>query len=88
MKSSKSAIRRKTHALPILRFEDQQLTSFSGLVIFQRLFEHLQLKKRLRGCFRHLGVSPIFGHASIVLLLIVHMLLGYREAFRLNDSRH
>ena len=79
MKSSKSAIRRKTHALPTLRFEDQQLTSFSGLIIFQRLFEHLQLKKRLRGCFRHLGVSPIFGHARIVLLLIVHMLLGYRE---------
>jgi hypothetical protein len=24
-------------------------------------------------------VSPIFGHANIVLLLIVHMLLGYRE---------
>ena len=58
MKSSKSAIRRKTHALPTLRFEDQQLTSFSGLVIFQRLFEHLQLKKRLRGCFRH----PDFVH--------------------------
>ena len=79
MKPSRSAIRRKTHALPSLRFEDQQLTSFSGLVIFQRLFEHLQLKDRLRGCFRHLGVSPIFGHANIVLLLIVHMLLGYRE---------
>jgi hypothetical protein len=79
MKPSRSAIRRKTHALPSLRFEDQQLTSFAGLVIFQRLFEHLQLKDRLRGCFRHLGVSPIFGHANIVLLLIVHMLLGYRE---------
>lgn len=79
MKPSRSTIRRKTHALPSLRFEDQQLTSFAGLVIFQRLFEHLQLKDRLRGCFRHLGVSPIFGHANIVLLLIVHMLLGYRE---------
>lgn len=79
MKPSRSAIHRKTHALPTLRFEDQQLTSFSGLVIFQRLFEHLRLKNRLRGCFRHLGVSPIFGHASIVLLLVVHMLLGYRE---------
>ena len=79
MKSSKSTVRRKTHALPLLRFEDQKLTSFSGLVIFQRLFEHLRLKKRLRSCFRHLKVSPIFGHASIVLLLVVHMLLGYRE---------
>ncbi len=79
MKPSRSAIHRKTHALPSLRFEDQQLTSFSGLVIFQRLFEHLRLKNRLRGCFRHLGVGPIFGPASIVLLLVIHMLLGYRE---------
>lgn len=79
MKSSRSEIRRKTHALPILRFEDQQLTSFSGLVIFQRTFEHLGLKERLRQCFRHLNTSPIFGHASIVLLLVIHLLLGYRE---------
>ena len=79
MKSSRSEIHRKTHTLPILRFEDQQLTSFSGLVIFQKLFEQLDLKTRLRHCFKHLTVSPIFGHAGIVLLLIVHLLLGYRE---------
>ena len=79
MKSSRSEIHRKTHALPTLRFEDQHLTSFSGLVIFQKLFDLLGLKDRLRSCFKHLTVSPIFGHASIVLLLIVHLLLGYRE---------
>jgi len=79
MKSSRSEIHRKIHALPIFRFEDQQLTSFSGLVVFQKLFEHLALKSRLRRCFQHLDVSPIFGHASIVLLLVVHLLLGYRE---------
>ncbi|MCB1852537.1 MAG: IS1380 family transposase [Gammaproteobacteria bacterium] len=79
MKSSRSEIRRKFHTLPTLRFEEQQLTSFSGLVVFQRLFEYLDLKNRVRRCFRHLKVSPIFGHASIVLLLVVHMLLGYRE---------
>jgi hypothetical protein len=79
MKSSRSAIHRKTHALPTLRFEDQQLTSYSGLIVFQKLFEQLTLKQRLRGCFKHLDVRPIFGHASIVLLLVVHLLLGYRE---------
>ena len=42
MKPGRSAIHRQTYVLPILRFEDQQLTLFSGLVIFQRLFEHLQ----------------------------------------------
>ena len=79
MKSSRSEIRRKTHALPNLRFEDQQLSSFSGLIIFQKLLDLLGLKDRLRHCFKHLTVSPIYGHASIVLLLIVHLLLGYRE---------
>ncbi|MGC1375518.1 MAG: IS1380 family transposase [Anaerolineales bacterium] len=79
MKSSKSDVRRKIHALPTLRFEDQQLTSFSGLVIFQKLFDCLALKERLAQCFRHFGVSPIFGHARIVLLLVIHVLLGYRE---------
>lgn len=88
MKPTRSAIHRKTHALPTLRFEEQQLTSFSGLVIFQRLFEHLQLKNRLRGCFHHLGVGSIFGHSSIVLLLVVHMLLGYRELRHLRYYRN
>lgn len=79
MKCSKSEIQRKSFAFPVLRFEDQQLSSFSGLVVFQKLFEALSLKTRLRRCFRHLPVSPIFGHATIVLLLVVHLLLGYRE---------
>ena len=79
MKFSRSEIHRKTHALPALRFEDQQLTSFSGLVLFHELFDRLGLKKRLRRCFQHQEISTIFGHASIVLLLVVHMLLGYRE---------
>jgi len=79
MKPSRSSIHRKTHALPSLRFEDQQLTSFSGLVIFQKLFEVLCFKEKLRQCFRHLKVTPIFGHSSIVLLLVVHFILGYRE---------
>jgi hypothetical protein len=79
MKFSKSCTHRKTHALPRLRFEDQQLTSFSGLVVFQKLFDLLRFKEKLRPCFRHLKVTPIFGHSSIVLLWVVHFILGYRE---------
>ncbi len=78
MKFSRSETRSKTRALPVLRFEEQKLTSFSDLIIFQKLSEHLGLKQRLRQCFKHRNVSPIFGHANIVLLLVVHMLLGYR----------
>ena len=85
MKISKSEVHWKARALPEIRFEDQQLTSFAGLIVFQPLFERLQLRQRLRSCFEHLKVSPIFGHASIVMLLIVHLLIGYR---RLQDLRY
>lgn len=79
MKLSKKQIHSKTHAIPTLRFEDQNLTSFSGLIIFQKLFEKLSLQEKLRQCFKHRKVSPIFGETTIVLLLVVHLLLGYRE---------
>jgi hypothetical protein len=85
MKFSRSEIHCKTHRIPRLRFEDQQLTSFSGLILFQGLFAQLGLLERLRQCFQHLGVTPIFGYAKCVLLLVVHLLLGYRE---LRDIRY
>ena len=85
MKCSKSAVHRKTHRIPEISFEDQRLTSFAGLVVFQSLFSRIGLKQQLSGCFRHLRVSPIYGHGVIVMLLIVHLLLGYR---RLQDMRY
>ncbi len=79
MKFSKAQILAKFHKIPVLRFEDQQLTSFSGLLIFQQLFQRIQLKQRLRACFAHLTLSPIFGRHLVVLLLVVHLLLGFRR---------
>jgi len=69
VKSSKSQIHAKFHSIPTIRFEDQQLTSFSGLLIFQLLFKRLNLKQRLKNCFSHLKVFPIFGHHLVVMLL-------------------
>ena len=63
----------------MIRFEDQQLTSFSGLLIFQQLFKRINLKQRLKKCFDHLKMSPIFGRHLVVRLLIVHLLLGFRH---------
>lgn len=85
MKHSRTAVHRKTHKIPALRFADQHLTSFAGLIVFQQLFAALRLKERVRTCFAHLPLSPIFGHHVIVVLLVVHLLVGYRE---LRDSRY
>lgn len=83
MKLSRDAVRRKTHAIPTLRFEQQRLTSFSGLLLFQALFGRLDLRRRLRSCFETGGA--IYHRAAIVLGLVVHLLLGYRQ---LRDARY
>ena len=85
MKCSKASLYRKTHRIPEIRFEDQRLTSFAGLILFQSLFTRIGLKQKLSNCFQHLKVSPIFSHGFTVMLLIVHLLLGYRQ---LQDLRY
>lgn len=79
MKSSKAQIFSRVHKIPELRFEDQRLTSFAGLVILQELFSKLDVKARLRACFNHLPASSVFGHHMIVLILVIHLMLGYRR---------
>ena len=66
--------------MPVIRFEDQQLTSFGGVIVFLALFQHLDLKARLKQCFQHVKGSPILGPHRIVLVLIVHLLLGFRRS--------
>lgn len=79
MKHSRAAVHCKSPKIPTLRFEDHDLTSFSGLVVFQGLFVRLGLKERLSGCFSHLTGGSIFGYHVIMLSLVVHLLLGYRR---------
>jgi hypothetical protein len=38
MKPSRREVRGKAHAIPQLKFENQSLTSFGGLVVLQRFF--------------------------------------------------
>lgn len=79
MKSSKSQIHAKFHKIPEIRFEDQQLTSYSGLLMFHVLFKRINLKQKIKECFCQLKVSPIFGYHLVVLTLIVHLILGFRR---------
>lgn len=85
MKLSRKQVERKSRALPELRFEDQQLTSFSGLVLFQALFARLDLQASLRQCFGQLQASRAYAYSLVFLGLVVHILLGYRH---LRDSRY
>ncbi len=57
MRFAKSDIYTKASSIPKLRFEDQQLTSYAGIVVFQKLFAQLNLKERIRkACAARCGV--------------------------------
>ena len=76
----------KATAIPMLRLENQRLTSFAGLVVLlQRFFQLIALKTRLRQCFRHVAKGKIYDPTAIFLQLIVHLVLGFRE---LRDVAH
>lgn len=79
VKYSQREISCRAYKIPELRFEDQHLTSFAGLIIFQPLFSRPQIKERWRACFRHGKVAEIFGHQVVRLLLVIHLLLGFRR---------
>ena len=85
MKYSKSEVHSKVHALPKMKFENQTLTSFAGLVIFQKFFATIELRKKLRSCFGHLNNGKIFKRTTLFMQLIIHLLLGFRE---LKDCRY
>ncbi len=79
MKSNKAQIFTKFHKIPTIRFEDQELTSFSGMIAFQLLFKRLALKKRLKRYLPHLKISSIFGLHLVAMLLVTHLIPGFRR---------
>jgi len=85
MKPNRFDIICQAYKIPELKFENQTLTSFGGLVLIQQLFIAVGLKTRLKGCFRKLEGGKVFPRAIIFLQLIIHLVLGYRE---LQDSRY
>ena len=76
MKRSRKDVRTKAAAIPQLKFEDQRLTSFAGLVVFQKLFQVLNLKARLERCFRHRSHGKVFQPSRMFLQLIVHLFIS------------
>ena len=76
VKHSKADVRGKARTALEVRFEAQNLTSYSGLILFQHFFSLISIKARLWGCFRHLKVSPIYSHHMIMMLLVVRVTDG------------
>ena len=87
MKSSRAQIHTRVYRLPELRFEDQRLTSYAGLVLLQALLSRLQMRERLQRCFAHVSKGLIVGLPKVTMLLIVHLMLGHRRLRDLDRYR-
>jgi len=79
MKHARRSLRTTVHSIPQVRYEEQDLTSFSGLVLFQALFQRLRLRARLKACMRGLVSRTSYGLETVLSLLVVHLLLGWRR---------
>lgn len=79
MRFRKADLHSRVHAIPEVRFEEQDLTSFAGLVIFQPLLQRLDLGSQLRRCFLHLRPQGAYGLSAIFLVLVIHIILGFRR---------
>ncbi len=66
-------------SIPALRFEKQDLSLFSGLVIFQKLFAELSLSSKLSECSPGSDVKAHTSYSLLFRLLIVHALIGMRK---------
>lgn len=81
MSSRSTDVTRPVTPIPHVRFdpkENDRLTSFSGLVIFQALFQKLGLRQKLKACFSHLPTKRRYAPHVIVLGLITQILIGFR----------
>ena len=80
MRVARRTIHAKSRTIPAIKFEDQELTSFGGLVIFQKLFQELDLEGKLQQCFDPLDrrMSRFYKFHKVFMCLIVHLILGYR----------
>lgn len=79
MRLSRKQVTSATHAIPEVRFEEQELTSFGGLVMLQALLDKMELRSRLRAAVRHLPSSGGYCASRIALLMIVHLFIGWRR---------
>lgn len=81
MKIPKNSINARARTIPELKFEDQSLTSFAGLVVFQKLFQDLDLSRRLKASCHQLDRNRkhFYNYGKVLECMVVHLLLGFRK---------
>jgi hypothetical protein len=79
MRVSPKDVRRTSRCLPEIRFADQDLTSYGGLVVLDVLLKDMDVHSRFDRAVRHVKTAGAYAASRIVLLLVVHLFLGNRR---------
>ena len=81
MKVAKNQIVSRKRSLPTVKFANQDLTSFGGVIIFQALFHRIGLASSLKNICGQLNpkVTRQYSHGTILFFLILHQILGFRK---------
>ena len=80
VKRTRNEVQGKASRPLILQFDPQPLTAFSGLILFQHLFALLNLKDKLRYCFRHLPNTAAYPHHWSCPTSVDGLWLGFHAA--------
>ncbi len=88
MRYKKLDVVQDVYKIPDLRFGAENLTSFAGAVVVQKFFQTIRLRQRVRACFSHLRNEPAYGYERIVMILMLNLLLGYRQIHAMGYLRN
>jgi len=79
MKHSRRSVKRKAVAVPNVKFEQQRLTSWAGVVLLQVFFASIGFRDALARCFSRLRAGKVYARSTLFFQLVIHLLLGFRN---------
>lgn len=79
MKKSKKYYTKKYKVLPEIKFANQNITGHSGLIILFAFFKQKKIIDKIAKCFNHIKHKTVVGFQKIFIILIFHLMLGYRN---------
>jgi len=79
MKYSEDHVNCKMWAMPKIRFEQQQMTSFAGLLIFQQFFQDIGFKDAISRGLGHINGQRIYHPRVVFLMMVIHVIIGFRD---------
>ena len=88
MKKSWKHYTKKHKVLPEIKFENQNITGHSGLIVLFAFFKQKRIIDKIADCFSHIKYKTVVGFHKIFIILVLHLMLGYRNLREYDCYKH